>query len=1364
MSGYRFLTILFLLVSRVVLSAPSVQELEIETSGDPDLLPILLTERFSFDAESTRLPVRDHIQPYRTADGESDTAITVRASNTVHGRDNPAVFSFFNQTTQSAIDDDPVKVTVSHFTFVENAGTGRKDIIAGCYRRDSAFALRVVADSDETEMLFLTTGKDHTGNGLWEPRVTVLLVEDYDFDGRQEAFVYVSPARDLQPRELFCVDPDEMEIEWSLPVSSVITAGSFYSCRDSSDPGVLFTTTNVKNGVEDRYFSDRFSYLVRVSGDGKPALRTLLSEEHAAGGLWAADEAGVFYVGHALPFIDPDDTTTLPPHKYKISKIDARGRVTRSAEIPSRLADAWLSKHDNRPDLCLHTLSSTGVVSIYDTSLVLVARSGETPLTRFVDTMRVDGRGEPGFLLRTASSLNLYSSEFDHLAQLPGRFGRYHPLVLSEAGSVSRFILSHRNKECIVDVRRRTVLSFGRILFWKYRNGILIVLTLLALALVVVNSFRQRAVRKLQDSVVRFKEMTDLLPQGVFEINLDSKVTFANRESLRMFGLSQSDLDRGLDVVEVVIPEDRDGLREDVMDVLGGESTGGLEYTAVRKDGSTFPILTYSDCVWKDGELSGIRGVVLDISERRRAEAALRESEYKWRSLVENIPDIIFMVDAEGIIESMDRTLPSLTKEGGVGKNIYDNVAPQHREQLRQAVTAAFDRGEPQSLELLSVGAEGPETAWYETRIVPMERDGRIERLEFISSDITQRRKAQDALKQSEENYRSLVESAEEAIFTIDHNGTYRFVNSIAAKRLGFAPEDMVGRPMAEFFPPEVAERQLGTVRQVFDSGKGRTVESVTVVRGKRQWYRTSLQPVRNSGGEIQAVLCIARDITEAVETQRALGSERDFVRSMLDTSNSLVFCLDKEARITVFNRECERVTGYKREEVMGKYWPDLCVPTEKHRHTREGFVDWVRQHPSDSFEDPIMTRDGELRTILWSNSAMFHPDSDELTAIAVGQDITERKLAEKELQESERKYRHLVEHSLQAIFVIQGERVILANDRLALMLGTDRDRLLGASLVDLMDFIENPKDRAMIQAAYFGLLSEEMEEATFELRIRTGTGSTGWVESIAHRVTYEDKPAVITVLIDISDRIAAESQLQALNAEKYEQAQRIAGGFAHEIRNALFPAEGALYRLAGREKNFVRGDDSDMQRYSAAAAAAVSRAIDITDLITYYTGLDAGRRPESVAVEPLVREVFEANEFAVEDLGVEIVAEGLDEVEVESNRQQLYLVFNNLLLNSLDALTEADKPAIFVKAVKEAGSVRITFGDNGSGISPESLDRVFDTFFSSKPNKGTGLGLAMSRQIVEMYGGTIEVESAPGDGARFEINMTEAETNEHSV
>ncbi|PKK82086.1 MAG: hypothetical protein CVT49_15515 [candidate division Zixibacteria bacterium HGW-Zixibacteria-1] len=130
---------------------------------------------------------------------------------------------------------------------------------------------------------------------------------------------------------------------------------------------------------------------------------------------------------------------------------------------------------------------------------------------------------------------------------------------------------------------------------------------------------------------------------------------------------------------------------------------------------------------------------------------------------------------------------------------------------------------------------------------------------------------------------------------------------------------------------------------------------------------------------------------------------DRELIQTLLETSNSLIVCLDSRADIIIFNHECERVTGYKAEEVLGKNWPKIFLPDDHPSRTLKDFAAWVKQHPRDTYEGPLLTKSGEVRTILWSNSAIIHSDSDEITAIAVGQDITDRKRTEEELRKAHR-------------------------------------------------------------------------------------------------------------------------------------------------------------------------------------------------------------------------------------------------------------------------------------------------------------------------------------------------------------------------
>jgi len=227
-------------------------------------------------------------------------------------------------------------------------------------------------------------------------------------------------------------------------------------------------------------------------------------------------------------------------------------------------------------------------------------------------------------------------------------------------------------------------------------------------------------------------------------------------------------------------------------------------------------------------------------------------------------------------------------------------------------------------------------------------------------------------------------------------------------------------------------------------------------------------------------------------------------------------------------------------------------------------------------------------------------------------------------------------------------------------------------------------------------------------------------------------------------------TQEKLVEAEKYAQAKDIAGGFAHEVRNALFPARSWLSRL----KKSAGYSDAQAEQI-AMVNKAVARAINVTTLISHYTKLETERKHEKVEVADLLREVMHDNSLRLEEQGVRIDISCPDNNPVSVNREHLYIVFNNLLLNSLDALTDKKYGGeISVQCLYRTDTLIIDFEDNGTGISEENLGRVFDTFYSTKPSSGTGLGLSMAKKIVEMYGGEMSVTSRPGSGAKFTIKL----------
>lgn len=268
------------------------------------------------------------------------------------------------------------------------------------------------------------------------------------------------------------------------------------------------------------------------------------------------------------------------------------------------------------------------------------------------------------------------------------------------------------------------------------------------------------------------------------------------------------------------------------------------------------------------------------------------------------------------------------------------------------------------------------------------------------------------------------------------------------------------------------------------------------------------------------------------------------------------------------------------------------------------------------------------------------------------------------------------------------------------------------------------------------------------------------WLASVAAAVPLALIIVIVTVaLLRIRQKnrviLAAQEELKAtqarlIAAEKFAQARSIAGGFAHEIRNALFPARtwlGKLRRIAGNDPKHVKAVDRTEQ--------AVVRAIETTHKISMYTKLEEHPPPEPVDFQQVLQESLREHQDRIAELQVRVDVRGDTRTKVLSHPDLLKVVLDNLIRNALDALTETDTQRIISTtgcAQQEALTVR--FEDNGIGIVPEDIGKVFEAFFSTKPTTGTGLGLPMARKIMEMYDGSIEVSSQPGRSTVFMLTF----------
>lgn len=503
----------------------------------------------------------------------------------------------------------------------------------------------------------------------------------------------------------------------------------------------------------------------------------------------------------------------------------------------------------------------------------------------------------------------------------------------------------------------------------------------------------------------------------------------------------------------------------------------------------------------------------------------------EWSALINSLPDIYIVIDRSGQILFINKVADGATMNDVLGHTVFEFTASEFHAQLCEKIHRVYDTGCDEQIEVKRSDPRFAEQ-WWSVAMSPLKQGEETAAVIYICRDVTDlqnvrreqqkaintlkqkfwqetsahdrareilieeidvRRAAESSLRESEERYRVLVENARNAIFSINNEGYFIFMNPIAARDLGGKPEDFVGKHMSDLFPPDIAARQLGAVQMVIASREGISREAETIINGKPKWYITSIQPIVNLDGSCNSVLLESTNIDERVRATKQLQRERNFSNSILQTANTLILCLDSQARITVFNAECETVTGYKFDEVAGKSWPEVFLPEEMRHEGLKNFPEWVRMHPHDRYEGPIITKSGETRIIHWSNSSFVFEDTGELMAIAIGTDVTELKRTEEKLRESELRMSLALKGTGAGLWDwdMVNDRVYYAREWKT-MLGYGDSEIDNTFMA--WKRLWHPDDAAKIQKAMDDHLAGKSEQYVIEHRLRHKDGSWRWI------------------------------------------------------------------------------------------------------------------------------------------------------------------------------------------------------------------------------------------------------------------------------
>ncbi len=386
-----------------------------------------------------------------------------------------------------------------------------------------------------------------------------------------------------------------------------------------------------------------------------------------------------------------------------------------------------------------------------------------------------------------------------------------------------------------------------------------------------VNELRkehQATLKALRESEDKFRRLAEQLPESVFEADEDLKLIYANRKAFVMSGYSREDFDRGLSCLDMVEPSDYKKMKTNIERRMRGELIDMSEYKGVRKDGSRYPVLVSTNPIIKDGKFAGVTGIIIDITKLKQAEEALRISEERHRKVNESIRDIVYATDNQARITFLSGAVEKhfgLSTDSVIGRTLLEslkmtNLPYEVIEGFNELFKKALHKKQRSILHDFSFVRE-QETRFFECREeIQYDENGNYMGSTGIMSDTTDRKLMEEALRDSEEKARSILNASPAVIVLLDRKGTIVDCNQVMADRFGIDRERLLNTCLWDYIPEQVAEYRKQKIADVFETGEPQSGEDERA----GIWNEFFIQVAsRTPQGDPAAVVVEAYNITE---------------------------------------------------------------------------------------------------------------------------------------------------------------------------------------------------------------------------------------------------------------------------------------------------------------------------------------------------------------------------------------------------------------------------------------------------------------------------------------------------------------------
>jgi PAS domain S-box-containing protein len=887
---------------------------------------------------------------------------------------------------------------------------------------------------------------------------------------------------------------------------------------------------------------------------------------------------------------------------------------------------------------------------------------------------------------------------------------------------------------------------------------------------------RKRAEELLQQEKETFYTILQNALYGVALMEADGKHVYVNPEFTAITGYTLEDIPTGKDWMHKAYPDK--AYRQKVTESWRMDSKlGGTRrvISIVCKNGETKEIETSRTPLE-----NGLSVVMLtDITERKQMEEELRESEARFRKLVETMRVGLSAVDAKGVITYVNDQMCQMlgyTREEFIGHPTTDFHDEESRKR-QEEIFAKRRKGlkDPTPYEITWVAKDGRKVNTILTPTPGYSPGGEFTGSFALFTDITERKRMEESLQESEERFKMLAENAPFGITIMAPDRTFEYLNPMFTKMFGYTKKDVPDKNtwFAKAYPDEEYRKKVSSI------WKRDTAEDVRLGDENLRVFTVRCKNGQDKIIDFRSVdlkdgkqYLVYDDITDRINAEEALRESEERFRRLIETTKVGVSAIDEKGVIIYANERLSEMWGCPMDQIIRRSPLDFL--DEENLKILNKHLAKRKKGERESYEITWTRKDGSKVPTILSPTPIIDTDGRYKGSYGFITDITERKQMEEALRESEERFRLLVEHSKDAILLHDFDgRIIDTNQHACESLGYTREELLSLSIQDIDEDVLPGKHqeqwKQMVPGHPITLegVHRRKDGTTFPVEVRLGVFESGGRE------------LMLGLVRDVTERKQAEERLKRYAAEleqTNEEVKNFAYIVSHDLRVPLVNLKGYTSELHSALEVIGPNLETALPHLNEDKRSAVAMALheDVPEALEFITNsvsrMDSfinsvlilsrlGRRelkPEPIDMNALVQMSLGNLSHQIQERGTKVTIGSLP--QVVADRTAMEQIMGNILGNAVKYLNPERPGQIEVTAETNNGEQIFHISDNGRGIAQEDMHKVFAPFrrAGKQDTQGEGMGLAYVQTLIRRLNGRIWCESELGKGTTFTFSISQ--------